>query len=102
MQSLKEQLQKLSVCGIPSISRAVISRNKSKKFELLTESDKIGQIMIVPGIKGTEARCNHIIAVDQTFGVEAAKYVFQSLRFVSLEIISMVSISLTEHPSVPT
>ena len=102
MQSLKEQLQKVSVCGIPSVSRAVISRNKSKKFELLTESDNIGQIMVVPGIKGTEARCNHIMAVEQTFGIEGARYVFQSLRFVSHEIIAMVSISLTEHPSVPT
>lgn len=75
LQSLKQQLGKVCVCGISSVSRAVISEKDNGKgeLELLVESEDVTGVMVVPGIDGTKLMCNHIIAVENSLGIEAAR-----------------------------
>lgn len=74
IQNLKEHLQKVSVCGIPSVSRAVISqKGAEQKYELAIESSDMQRIMVISGIRGTEVKCNHIMAVEKVLGIEAAR-----------------------------
>lgn len=89
LQSLKEQLAAVPICGIAAVSRAVINdkgKDKSRKddadapdhtYELLIESDDIASIMVVPGVDGTKVVCNHIMAVEKVLGIEAARYVLR-------------------------
>lgn len=75
LQSLKQQLANICVCGISSVSRAVISEKDNGKgeLELLVESEDVRGVMVVPGIQGTKLMCNHIMAVESSLGIEAAR-----------------------------
>lgn len=75
LQTLKQQLANVCVCGISSVTRAVISEKEKQKghFELLVESDDVMGVMTVPGTDGTQLQCNHIMAVEKTLGIEAAR-----------------------------
>lgn len=73
LQSLKHQLAKVPICGIGSVARAVINDTGKDTFELLIESDDLANIMVVPGVDGTEVICNHIMAVEETLGIESAR-----------------------------
>lgn len=75
LQTLKHQLPNVPVCGINTVTRAVISESEKEKgsYHLGIESDDIGSIMVVPGVDGTNVTCNHIMAVEKTLGIESAR-----------------------------
>lgn len=75
LQTLKHQLPEVPVCGISSVARAVISESDKVKgsYHLAIESDDIGNVMVVPGVDGTNVTCNHIMAVEKTLGIECAR-----------------------------
>eukprot|EP00177_Eucheuma_denticulatum_P004855 GFKZ01008814.1.p1 GENE.GFKZ01008814.1~~GFKZ01008814.1.p1 ORF type:complete len:1494 (+),score=243.88 GFKZ01008814.1:1413-5894(+) len=73
LQTLKHQLGKVPICGISSVHRAVINDKGGQKFELLIESDDLASIMVIPGTDGTKVICNHIMSVEKTLGIEAAR-----------------------------
>lgn len=73
LQLLKQQLPTVPVCGINSVDRAVINQ-KDDKHALQIASASIRDVMVVPGIRGTEVSCNHIMAMEKTLGIEAARY----------------------------
>lgn len=80
LQSLKLQLPHVSVCGISSVSRAVISdcsTSGAPEYQLEIPSDNIAEIMVAPGVDGTKVSCNHIMAMEKTLGIEGARYVFE-------------------------
>eukprot|EP00956_Cyclotella_meneghiniana_P004281 scaffold5251_cov75-Cyclotella_meneghiniana.AAC.3 len=76
MQALKVALPKVIVQGISTVNRAVINEeNKNGKtdYHLLVEGYGLAEVMGSPGVDGRHTTTNHIIEVEQTLGVEAAR-----------------------------
>jgi len=81
LQALKGTLPEVIVKGIPSVSRAVINEEDIKgetRYHLLVEGYGLSDVMSAPGVDGTKTRSNHIIEVESTLGIEAARIMIQS------------------------
>lgn len=77
MQALKVALPLVIVQGIPSINRAVINEENGKdgktSYHLLVEGYGLAEVMGSSGIDGRHTTTNHIIEVENTLGIEAAR-----------------------------
>jgi len=81
MQQLKAALPKVIVCGIHTVNRAVINETDGKgtrgveadNFHLLVEGYGLLDVMGSDGIDGLFTETNHVIEIEQTLGVEAAR-----------------------------
>jgi len=78
MQALKVALPLVIVQGIPTVNRAVINaedegKNGKETYHLLVEGYGLPEVMGAPGIDGRNTKTNHIIEVEKTLGVEAAR-----------------------------
>lgn len=76
MQALKVALPKVIVQGISTVNRAVINeedKDGKPSYHLLVEGYGLAEVMGSPGINGRETTTNHVIEVEQTLGVEAAR-----------------------------
>ena len=76
MQALKVALPKVIVQGISTVNRAVINeedKDGKSSYHLLVEGYGLAEVMGSPGINGRETTTNHVIEVEQTLGVEAAR-----------------------------
>lgn len=76
MQALKVALPKVIVQGIPSVNRAVINEENEDggtQYHLLIEGTGLLEVMGSPGIDGRFTTTNHVIEVERTLGVEAAR-----------------------------
>ncbi|RHY77692.1 hypothetical protein DYB34_002090 [Aphanomyces astaci] len=80
MQSLKAALPSVIVQGIPTVNRAVINyeEGKDKKLHLLVEGYGLSDVMGIPGVDGLHTTSNHIIEVEKTLGIEAARFLIAS------------------------
>jgi len=85
MDRLRLQLMKVRVCGIESVSRAIIvqkaegdktaeeKRSGKPCQKLLIEGTALQAVMGIRGIKGTEAKSTHVMEVEKCLGIEAAR-----------------------------
>lgn len=76
MQALKVALPSVIVQGIPTVNRAVINeedKNGKTSYHLLVEGYGLAEVMGSPGIDGRRTTTNHVIEVEETLGVEAAR-----------------------------
>ncbi|EJK66806.1 hypothetical protein THAOC_12234 [Thalassiosira oceanica] len=76
MQALKVALPGVIVQGISSVNRAVIneeSKGGKPSYHLLVEGCGLAEVMGSPGVDGKFTTTNHIMEVEQTLGVEAAR-----------------------------
>lgn len=76
MQALKVALPNVIVQGIPTVNRAVINKeDKDGKstYHLLVEGYGLAEVMGSAGVDGRNTTTNHIIEVEATLGVEAAR-----------------------------
>jgi len=76
LQAVKNMLPNVLVRGIPTVSRAVINKKKQGdevRYNLLVEGDDLLHVMSTPGVVGTKTTCNHIMEVETTLGIEAAR-----------------------------
>uniref|UniRef100_A0A8C5QXP4 DNA-directed RNA polymerase subunit n=1 Tax=Leptobrachium leishanense TaxID=445787 RepID=A0A8C5QXP4_9ANUR len=76
LQSLKEELPKVVVQGIPEVSRAVIhidEQSGKEKYKLLVEGDNLRAVMATHGVKGSHTTSNNTYEVEKTIGIEAAR-----------------------------
>ncbi|KAI9912862.1 hypothetical protein PsorP6_006479 [Peronosclerospora sorghi] len=86
LQALKADLPRVIVQGIPSVHRAVINYQeggestieKAKKLHLLVEGYGLSEVMGIPGVNGLATTSNHIMEVETTLGIEAARAVIGS------------------------
>ncbi|CAM9584599.1 unnamed protein product [Chrysoparadoxa australica] len=84
MQALKACLPDVIIQGIPSVSRAVINVQEQsgplgkELYHLLVEGYGLAAVMGSDGIQGTQTKSNHIIEVEKTLGVEAARVTIAS------------------------
>ncbi|XP_073114015.1 DNA-directed RNA polymerase III subunit 1 [Elaeis guineensis] len=72
LHSLKAVLPKVIVKGIATVERAVIN-HANGVYNLLVEGTNLLAVMGTPGIDGSKTKSNHIIEVQQTIGIEAAR-----------------------------
>jgi DNA-directed RNA polymerase III subunit RPC1 len=76
MQALKSALPNVVVQGIASVNRAVINeedKDGKTTYHLLVEGYGLSDVMGSPGVDGLHTTTNHIIEVEATLGVEAAR-----------------------------
>ncbi|XP_077310097.1 DNA-directed RNA polymerase III subunit RPC1 isoform X1 [Lithobates pipiens] len=76
LQSLKEELPKVVVQGIPEVARAVIhidEQSGKEKYKLLVEGDNLRAVMATHGVKGSHTTSNNTYEVEKTIGIEAAR-----------------------------
>lgn len=76
MQALKVALPQAIVQGISTVNRAVINeedKDGRASYHLLVEGYGLAEVMGAPGIDGRHTTTNHVIEVEQTLGVEAAR-----------------------------
>ncbi|GAB9475396.1 DNA-directed RNA polymerase iii largest subunit [Globisporangium polare] len=84
MQALKAELPGVIVQGIPTVNRAVINYEESsakssgKAHHLLVEGYGLAEVMGIPGVDGLNTTSNHIIEVEKTLGIEAARELISS------------------------
>lgn len=72
LHSLKAMLPKVILKGIPTVERVVISVDKGE-YKLLVEGTNLLAVMGIPGVNGKETTSNHVIEVNNTIGIEAAR-----------------------------
>ncbi|KAI3678420.1 hypothetical protein L6452_37711 [Arctium lappa] len=71
---LRNKLPTVVVKGIGTIERAVINKKKDQdKFNLLVEGMGLQAVMGMEGINGHETTSNHILELQSTLGIEAAR-----------------------------
>ena len=80
LQLIKRKLSDIIVCGINTISRAVINstdKNEngviSKIYSLAIEGVGLDKIMITPGVDHKHCISNNILEVEKVLGIEAAR-----------------------------
>ncbi|XP_073684076.1 DNA-directed RNA polymerase III subunit RPC1-like [Garra rufa] len=76
LQSLKQDLPKVVVQGIPEVARAVIhidDQSGKQKFKLLVEGDNLRAVMATHGVNGNRTTSNNTYEVEKTLGIEAAR-----------------------------
>eukprot|EP00117_Sycon_ciliatum_P006945 scpid14118/ scgid10259/ DNA-directed RNA polymerase III subunit RPC1; DNA-directed RNA polymerase III largest subunit; DNA-directed RNA polymerase III subunit A; RNA polymerase III 155 kDa subunit; RNA polymerase III subunit C160 len=83
IQSLKSSLLNVVIKGIASVTRAIIHVDDGKKnkggdggktrYKLLVEGNDMRSVMATAGVNGTQTTSNHIIEVEKTLGIEAAR-----------------------------
>lgn len=74
LHNLKAMLPKVIVKGIATAERVVINYiEKEKQYNLLVEGTNILAVMGTPGVDGRKTTSNHIIEVQRTLGIEAAR-----------------------------
>uniref|UniRef100_A0A0E0H2I5 DNA-directed RNA polymerase subunit n=1 Tax=Oryza nivara TaxID=4536 RepID=A0A0E0H2I5_ORYNI len=76
LHHLKSMLPKVIVKGIPTVERAVISETgeeNDKRYKLLVEGTNLLAVMGTPGVDAMKTKSNHIMEVNRTLGIEAAR-----------------------------
>uniref|UniRef100_A0A672PUW8 DNA-directed RNA polymerase subunit n=1 Tax=Sinocyclocheilus grahami TaxID=75366 RepID=A0A672PUW8_SINGR len=76
LQSLKQELPKVVVQGIPEVARAVIhidEQSGKQKLKLLVEGDNLRAVMATHGVNGNRTTSNNTYEVEKTLGIEAAR-----------------------------
>uniref|UniRef100_A0A0E0KS82 DNA-directed RNA polymerase subunit n=1 Tax=Oryza punctata TaxID=4537 RepID=A0A0E0KS82_ORYPU len=76
LHHLKSMLPKVIVKGIPTVERAVISETgkaNEKRYKLLVEGTNLLAVMGTPGVDAMRTKSNHIMEVNRTLGIEAAR-----------------------------
>ncbi|KMS96001.1 hypothetical protein BVRB_002940 [Beta vulgaris subsp. vulgaris] len=75
LHRLKNKLPTVVVKGIGSIERAIIAEEEKNKgkLNLIVEGTGLREVMGILGINGYKTESNHIVEVQQTLGIEAAR-----------------------------
>ncbi|KAK2985575.1 hypothetical protein RJ640_025008 [Escallonia rubra] len=84
---LKNKLPTVIVKGIHTVGRAVISKEKNKKtgqeeYRVPVEGTGLLAVMGTEGVDGRRTRSNHVIEVQHTLGIEAARrQIIREIRY---------------------
>ncbi|KAK4586852.1 hypothetical protein RGQ29_023856 [Quercus rubra] len=87
LHSLKNVLPTVIVKGLKSVERAIIKKEENKKMKtikygLLVEGSGLQDVMGIEGVDGRKTTSNHIIEVQQTLGIEAArKCIIEEIKY---------------------
>ncbi|GLC35764.1 hypothetical protein PLESTM_000363300 [Pleodorina starrii] len=78
LEGLLGKLPKVIVMGIPTVERAVITKDKGDKYSLLVEGTNVQAVMGTLGVSGTHTTTNHIAEIERFMGIEAARSAIMS------------------------
>ncbi|KAM6105196.1 LOW QUALITY PROTEIN: DNA-directed RNA polymerase III subunit RPC1 [Pterocles gutturalis] len=82
LQSLKEELPKVVVQGIPEVRAVIhIDEQSGRKYKLLVEGDNLRAVMATHGVKGTKTSSNNTYEVEKTLGIEAARTTIKEIQY---------------------
>ncbi|KAJ9527506.1 hypothetical protein QJQ45_025764, partial [Haematococcus lacustris] len=87
MEALLLALPKVIVTGIPSVERAVISKEKAKggkaeHYMLLVEGTDLRRVMATAGVRGAATTTNHVHEIERYLGIEAARLaIMQEIQY---------------------
>jgi DNA-directed RNA polymerase beta' subunit len=70
--------EQVIVMGIPSVERAVISKEKDGRYNLLVEGTNLQAVMATAGVLGLKTTTNHVAEIERYLGIEAARYAIMS------------------------
>ncbi|KAL9225768.1 hypothetical protein vseg_001656 [Gypsophila vaccaria] len=75
LYSLKNKLPMVVIKGIDTVKRVIIADEggNSGKLKLLVEGTGLRKVMGINGLKGCETESNHVLEVEKTLGIEAAR-----------------------------
>ncbi|VAH15040.1 unnamed protein product [Triticum turgidum subsp. durum] len=78
LHNLKSMLPKLIVKGIPTVERAVVNPILRRdgtfdRYNLLVEGTNLMKVLGTPGVDAKRTKSNHILEVNKTLGIEAAR-----------------------------
>ncbi|KAJ1564401.1 DNA-directed RNA polymerase III subunit RPC1, partial [Nowakowskiella sp. JEL0078] len=75
LQALKRTLPKIIIAGIPTVNRAVISKDEKNtgQLKLLVEGSGLREVMGIPGVDGLNSRSNNTLEMFKVLGIEAAR-----------------------------
>ncbi|XP_021734189.1 DNA-directed RNA polymerase III subunit 1-like isoform X1 [Chenopodium quinoa] len=75
LHRLKNKLSTIVVKGIDTVERAIIAdvEGQKGKLNLIVEGTGLREVMGIQGVDGCKTESNHIIEVQQTLGIEAAR-----------------------------
>ena len=85
LHRLRQVLKTVVVCGIKDVTRAIITlkddneksdeekRSGQKCHKILVEGAGLQAVMGVKGVRGEQTRSTHIMEVEKTLGIEAAR-----------------------------
>ncbi|VAH84342.1 unnamed protein product [Triticum turgidum subsp. durum] len=78
LHNLKSMLPKVIVKGIQTVERAVVNPVKGRdktieRYNLLVEGTNLLAVLGAPGVDAMKTKSNHIMEVNQTLGIEAAR-----------------------------
>ncbi|GIL99158.1 hypothetical protein Vretimale_4372 [Volvox reticuliferus] len=78
LEQLLAKLPKVIVMGIPTVERAVITKDKGDKYSLLVEGTNVQAVMGTLGVLGTHTTTNHVAEIERFMGIEAARSAIMS------------------------
>ncbi|KAG2499255.1 hypothetical protein HYH03_002834 [Edaphochlamys debaryana] len=78
LEGLLGKLPKVIVMGIPTVERAVITKEKGDKYALLVEGTNVQAVMGTLGVMGTHTTTNHVAEIEKFMGIEAARHAIMS------------------------
>ncbi|CAB3361853.1 Hypothetical predicted protein [Cloeon dipterum] len=84
LQELAILLPQVTICGISTVSRAVISHDDKdkQKLQLVIEGSGLRDVLATRGIDWKHTRCNNINEVKSVLGIEAARAtIIEEIRF---------------------
>lgn len=96
LHRLKNNLPAVVVKGITTVQRAVVNKEQQKDrkndvkgetYELLVEGTGLLAVMGIEGVDGRNTKSNHIMEVQQTLGIEAAR----------VSIIDEINYTMSSH-----
>lgn len=74
MQHLRRVLPSVVIKGLPTTSRAVINDvGADKRLELMIEGYGLMEVMGTDGVDGLHCKSNHVLEMQTTLGIEAAR-----------------------------
>ena len=73
VQKLCNLLPDVIVRGISTIQRAVINDEDGGRYSLVVEGLNLGAVLGTPGVNFKETTSNHVMEVEKTLGIEAAR-----------------------------
>lgn len=75
LKDVTDRLLDVPVAGIAGIKRAIVTRDEDGSRRIIAEGAAMRAVMVLPGIDGRRVKCNHVAAIEQVLGIEAARHV---------------------------
>ncbi len=73
IQAMHDAIKNAKIKGIDGVTRAVISKNKDEKYEIVTEGSNLKEVLKVEGVDAPNVMTNSIQEIAEVLGVEAAR-----------------------------